>query len=203
LIGAYNVENVLLAAATAFKLGFAWSDIVDALAQSPQIPGRMERVWATGLAKDAADQPPVAVFVDYSHTPDSIEKALAALSEIKTDRVLIVFGCGGDRDRTKRPLMAKAALHADYVIITSDNPRSEDPLAIIEDILEGTIGHEDQYVVEPDRAAAIALALSMARPGDLVLIAGKGHEDYQIIGKEKTCFSDAEHARRAIASHTP
>ncbi|MDR2586767.1 MAG: hypothetical protein LBC23_00715, partial [Coriobacteriales bacterium] len=133
---------------------------------------------------------PIGVFVDYSHTPDSIVKALDALEGIKTARTLIVFGCGGDRDATKRPLMGAAALAADYAIVTSDNPRTEDPLNIIADILPGMAGAEDRYEVEPDRRRAIVRALAAAEPGDLVLIAGKGHEDYQLVGDKVLAFDD-------------
>ncbi|MDR0347126.1 MAG: UDP-N-acetylmuramoyl-L-alanyl-D-glutamate--2,6-diaminopimelate ligase [Coriobacteriales bacterium] len=190
LIGGFNVSNILLAAATASVLGFSWEEIQGALALSPQIPGRLERVSAQGLAADDPQQPPLGVFVDYSHTPDSIVKALNALEEIKRARTLIVFGCGGDRDATKRPLMGAAALAADYAIVTSDNPRTEDPLSIIDDILPGMKGGEGRYEVEPSRRAAIARALAAAEPGDLVLIAGKGHEDYQLVGDKVLDFDD-------------
>ncbi|MDR0350961.1 MAG: hypothetical protein LBH64_05345, partial [Coriobacteriales bacterium] len=190
LIGPFNVSNILLAATTACALGFSWPGIVEALAAVPQVPGRLERVRAQGLSQDDPQQPPIGVFVDYSHTPDSIEKALEALARVKSARTLIVFGCGGDRDATKRPLMGAAALAADHAIVTSDNPRTEDPLAIIADILPGMAGAEDRYEVEPSRAAAIARALQMARTGDLVLIAGKGHEDYQLVGDAILSFDD-------------
>jgi UDP-N-acetylmuramoyl-L-alanyl-D-glutamate--2,6-diaminopimelate ligase len=202
LIGPFNVSNVLVAAACASALGFSWTEIACALASSPQVPGRLERVWAQGLAPDDIRQPPAGVFVDYSHTPDSIEKALAALDRIKTSRTLIVFGCGGDRDVTKRPLMGKAALAADYAVVTSDNPRTEDPLRIIADILPGMAGAEDRYDVEPDRRRAIARALAAAQPGDLVLIAGKGHEDYQLVKDQVLDFDDrlvaAEELRKLV-----
>ncbi|MDR2106719.1 MAG: UDP-N-acetylmuramoyl-L-alanyl-D-glutamate--2,6-diaminopimelate ligase [Coriobacteriales bacterium] len=206
LIGGFNVSNVVLAAATASLLGFSFAEISEALACAPQIPGRLERVTACGMAADDPQQPPIGVFVDYSHTPDSIVKALDALNALKTagsasapapvpttpatPRTIIVFGCGGDRDATKRPLMGTAALAADYVVVTSDNPRSEDPLAIIADILPGMEGAAGRYEVEPDRRAAIARALSEARPGDFVLIAGKGHEDYQLVGDKVLSFDD-------------
>jgi UDP-N-acetylmuramoyl-L-alanyl-D-glutamate--2,6-diaminopimelate ligase len=190
LIGGFNVSNILLASACASLLGFSWREIACALALSPQVPGRLERVLAHGIAKDDALQPPIGVFVDYSHTPDSIEKALEALNGLKTARTLIVFGCGGDRDATKRPRMGAAALAADYAIVTSDNPRSEDPLAIINDILPGMEGGQGRYEVQPDRRSAIARALHEARPGDLVLIAGKGHEDYQLVGDAVLSFDD-------------
>jgi UDP-N-acetylmuramoyl-L-alanyl-D-glutamate--2,6-diaminopimelate ligase len=198
LIGPFNASNILIAASISAALGFSWAEIVEALALSPQIPGRLERVRAQGMASDDVRQPPVGVFVDYSHTPDSIEKALEALARIKTTRVLIVFGCGGDRDATKRPLMGAAALAADYAIVTSDNPRTEDPLAIIADILPGMKGAEGRYEVEPDRRRAIARALVAAKPGDLVLIAGKGHEDYQLIGDRVLDFDDRQVAAEEL-----
>ncbi|MDR1082655.1 MAG: UDP-N-acetylmuramoyl-L-alanyl-D-glutamate--2,6-diaminopimelate ligase [Coriobacteriales bacterium] len=228
LIGRFNVSNVLLAASAASLLGFSWEEITDALALCPQVPGRLERVCAQGIALDDERQPPIKVFVDYSHTPDSIEKALEAIREIKgtatatragaskaapaetsaTAQTLIVFGCGGDRDATKRPLMGAAALAADYAIVTSDNPRTEAPLAIIADILPGMKGAEGHYEVEPDRRAAIARALRKAASGDFVLIAGKGHEDYQLVGDAVLDFDDrlvaAEELRRlAETGHRP
>jgi UDP-N-acetylmuramoyl-L-alanyl-D-glutamate--2,6-diaminopimelate ligase len=190
LIGGFNVSNVLLAAAAASLLGFSWEEIVAALACAPQIPGRLERVLAYGAGSDDVREPPIKVFVDYSHTPDSITKALEALNALKTARTLIVFGCGGDRDAAKRPLMGSAALAADYAIVTSDNPRSEDPRAIIADIVPGMTAGTGRYEVEPDRRTAIARALAAARPGDLVLIAGKGHEDYQLVAGQILAFDD-------------
>ncbi len=194
LIGSYNVENILLAACVAYANGFDIAQIVEALSLSPQIPGRMERVQI------ASAQPSAAVFVDYSHTPDSIEKAIAALNAIKKNRVIIVFGCGGDRDRTKRPLMGAAALSADFAIVTSDNPRSEDPLLIIDDILEGMKGFESKFAVEPNRDTAIAKAIEIAGAGDYVLIAGKGHEDYQIVGDKVLDFDDRLVAAKHLLS---
>jgi UDP-N-acetylmuramoyl-L-alanyl-D-glutamate--2,6-diaminopimelate ligase len=147
-------------------------------------------VVARGLATDDVRQPPIGVFVDYSHTPDSIAKAIEALDAVKPARTIIVFGCGGDRDAAKRPLMGAAALAADYAVVTSDNPRSEDPLAIIDDILPGMEQGAGRFEVEPDRRAAIARALALAEPGDFVLIAGKGHEDYQLVADKVLDFDD-------------
>ncbi|MDR3053151.1 MAG: UDP-N-acetylmuramoyl-L-alanyl-D-glutamate--2,6-diaminopimelate ligase [Coriobacteriales bacterium] len=186
LIGSFNVSNVLLALAISLELGLSLPGIVQALEQVPQIPGRLERVLPTG----AGAHLPVKLFVDYAHTPDSISKALAALAAIRTGRMGIVFGCGGDRDASKRPLMGAAARAADFAVVTSDNPRSEDPLAIIADILPGMAGFEEHYTVEPDRRRAIACALAQAAPGDFILLAGKGHEDYQLVGQEKLTFDD-------------
>jgi UDP-N-acetylmuramoyl-L-alanyl-D-glutamate--2,6-diaminopimelate ligase len=154
----------------------------------------------------------VTAFVDYAHTDDALARALAALRALAPRRVVCLFGCGGDRDRGKRPLMGRAAASgAELVVVTSDNPRTEPPEAIIADILPGLSGSrrlsadearggERGFTVEPDRRAAIALALECARAGDVVLLAGKGHEDYQIIGTEKRHFSDREEARRVLGT---
>ena len=200
LIGGFNVSNICLAAGVAWALGIPGPHITAALERCPQIPGRLERVHAQGLAPDDPAQPPLGVYVDYSHTPDSIAKALAALDKIKTARTIIVFGCGGDRDATKRPLMGAAALAADLAIVTSDNPRTEDPLRIIDDILPGMAAGAGRYEVEPDRRRAIALALRLAQPGDMVLIAGKGHEDYQLVGTQVLSFDDRVVAAEELAA---
>ncbi|MFR7755290.1 MAG: glutamate ligase domain-containing protein, partial [Bacteroidales bacterium] len=151
------------------------------------VPGRLERVVGTD-----GRIPDFGVLVDYAHTPDSIEKAIDAVRAVTQGRVICVFGCGGDRDHGKRPKMGAAALSADIAVVTSDNPRTEDPDAIIEQILVGMEGHEDRYVVMPDRSEAICYAIEAADPGDVVLIAGKGHEDYQIVGTVKHHFDDRE-----------
>lgn len=193
LVGRFNVENALLVFGIGIALGFSNLDIAEALESAPQVPGRLERViGADGTV------PPFGVLVDYAHTPDSVAKAIGAVSAVTDGRVICVFGCGGDRDNGKRPKMGAAALAADFAILTSDNPRTEDPDAIIEQVLAGMRGSEDSYCVIPDRKEAIESAVSMARPGDLVLIAGKGHEDYQIIGTTKHHFDDREVAARAI-----
>ncbi len=193
LIGAFNVENVLLATGIAHISGIDYATIAAALAQAPQVPGRLESVQCQSEIADSdtvkSNSLLPRVFVDYAHTPDSIEKALAAINAIKTARVGIVFGCGGDRDRGKRPLMAQAARAADFVIVTSDNPRSEQPQAIIADILPGLAGYT-AYCVEPDRRKAIACALQSAGRDDIILIAGKGHEDYQLVGDKVLDFDD-------------
>jgi UDP-N-acetylmuramoyl-L-alanyl-D-glutamate--2,6-diaminopimelate ligase len=192
LIGRFNVENLLLTAALCRQLGFAYETIFSALEQVPQVPGRFERVVAdTALSQD------FSVFVDYSHTPDSIEKALQALRPITTGRIIIVFGCGGDRDRGKRPKMAVAARAADFIIVTSDNPRTEDPRDIIEDIIPGLDGFES-YEVITDRRDAIYDAIKRAQSGDSILIAGKGHEDYQLIGDRVLSFDDRIVAAEAL-----
>jgi UDP-N-acetylmuramoyl-L-alanyl-D-glutamate--2,6-diaminopimelate ligase len=198
LIGRFNVENLLLAAALCRLLGFGYREVFDALVRVPQVPGRLERVEASDAG--AARHQGFSVFVDYSHTPDSIEKALRALRPITPGRLIIVFGCGGDRDKTKRPKMAAAAARiADFVVVTSDNPRSEDPCSIIDDILPGLDGFE-AYEVEPDRRSAIRRAVVMAREGDAVLIAGKGHEDYQIVGDTVLSFDDRIVAAEELSS---
>ncbi|MRR13420.1 UDP-N-acetylmuramoyl-L-alanyl-D-glutamate--2,6-diaminopimelate ligase, partial [bacterium] len=141
---------------------------------------------------------PFALYVDYAHTPDSMEKALSALRRLTDGRLIVVFGCGGDRDPEKRPLMgAAAAENADYTVVTSDNPRTEDPVAIILQVEDGLRGAAS-YEVVPDRRAAIARALDLARPGDSVLLAGKGHEDYQIFADRTIHFDDREVAREEL-----
>lgn len=195
LVGRFNVENVMLAFGIGLQLGFSADTIVEALEESPQIPGRLERVSAPNTGG-------VSVFVDYAHTPDALEKALASIMALTPGRTICVFGCGGDRDASKRPIMGKAALAADHAVVTSDNPRTEDPQAIIEDIVSGMGSGLDRFEVEADRRAAIALAVSQAKPGDSILIAGKGHEDYQLVGDKVLSFDDrvvaAEELRRAF-----
>ena len=191
LSGAFNVDNALLAAAVASSLGVDDDRIVAGLASAPPVPGRMELV--------SAGQP-FAVVVDYAHTPAGLDGALAAARELAGPaRVICVFGCGGDRDRGKRPEMgAAAARWADIIVLTSDNPRSEDPMAIIGEIRSG-IGDTVDPVVEPDRAEAIRAALERARPGDVVLLAGKGHETTQVTGDREVPFDDRLEAGRALA----
>ncbi len=171
---------------------FAWR--VRGHRQLPCVPGRFESV-------DAGQD--FQVIVDYAHTDDGLRNVLEAARAICTGRVITVFGCGGDRDRTKRPKMAAvSAALSDYSIVTSDNPRTEDPLRIIEEVVAGMeqCGKTEgaHYAIIADRATAIAEAVSMARPGDLVMIAGKGHEDYQIIGVERIHFDDREAARAVL-----
>jgi UDP-N-acetylmuramoyl-L-alanyl-D-glutamate--2,6-diaminopimelate ligase len=192
LIGRHNVYNCLAAAAACERgLGIPLETVCRALETIQSVPGRLQRV--PGHA-------PFSVFVDYAHTDDALANVLTALRPVTSGRLIVVFGCGGDRDRTKRPRMARTAeQYADQVIITSDNPRSEDPLAIIEEIRGGvSSAGARKVVVEPDRAAAIGAAVAQAGPGDLVLIAGKGHENYQIIGPRRIHFDDVEVAAEAI-----
>ena len=192
LVGAHNVQNCLGAVAAAVLLGVPFDRVVEGLASFPGVPGRLQSVG------DQYDKLPFRVLVDYAHTDDALRSVMKALRELKPSRLITVFGCGGDRDRTKRPKMARAVEEmADLGIITSDNPRTEDPQAIISDIWRG-IHNESKFLVNADRSAAIDLAIKEARSGDVVLIAGKGHEDYQIFGREKRHFSDTEEAMSAI-----
>ena len=190
LVGRFNVSNVMCAYGVGLALGVPHEDIARALAESPQVPGRLERV-------KVPDDGGVSVFVDYAHTPDALEKALGSIQALSQGRTLVVFGCGGDRDSSKRSIMGRVALGADYAVVTSDNPRTEDPDAIIADIVSG-MGDGDGYEVVPDRRAAIARAIELAEPGDSILIAGKGHEDYQILGTEKIHFDDREVAAEEL-----
>ncbi len=189
MVGSHNLQNALGAVAAAMALGIDLDTALSGLATCTGAPGRLERV---------GPDRPFGVFVDYAHTDDALTRVLAELRRLRPARILCVFGCGGDRDRGKRPLMGAAVgAGADLAIVTSDNPRSEDPLAIIAEILPGvgTAPHR----VEPDRAAAIRLALSLAQPGDVVLIAGKGHESFQEIAGVKHPFDDRAHARGETA----
>ncbi len=183
LVGKFNVENVMCAFGIGLQLGYSVETIVAALEEAPQIPGRLERVGD-------AQKTGVAVFVDYAHTPDALDNALSTIIDLTPGRTICVFGCGGDRDASKRPIMGNSALAADVAIVTSDNPRTEDPLAIIDDIVSGMSHGQDHYTVEPDRRSAIAHAIAIANPGDSILIAGKGHEDYQIVGDQVLSFDD-------------
>jgi UDP-N-acetylmuramoyl-L-alanyl-D-glutamate--2,6-diaminopimelate ligase len=193
LVGDYNLANVLAAVGCALHLGVDLNSIVAAIANFPGVPGRMEQV-------KIADAQQISVIVDYAHTPDSLENLLKAARPFISGQMICVFGCGGDRDRTKRPLMGKIASDlADQVIVTSDNPRTENPETILADVVAGIPGDRPIQVIA-DRAEAIVKAIRAAQPGDGVLIAGKGHEDYQIIGTEKIHFDDREQARAALAA---
>lgn len=192
LVGRFNVENVMTAFGVALQLGYSLSAIVEALRDVPAVPGRLQRVAAE---HDGG----ISIYVDYAHTPDALEKAIASVSALETEgKTIVVFGCGGDRDSGKRPIMGRAALAADYAVVTSDNPRTEDPNAIIEDIVAGMGEGTDHFEVVPDRREAIARAIAVAKSGDAILIAGKGHEDYQIIGTEKHHFDDREVAAEEL-----
>ena len=191
LVGRFNVENVMTAFGVGLQLGYSPAAVAGALKDAPAVPGRIQRVHA----QNDGD---VRVYVDYAHTPDALEKAISSVSALTDGKTIVVFGCGGDRDSSKRPIMGKAALSADHAVVTSDNPRTEDPAAIIEDILPGMVGGEGRFEVEADRARAIECAIKLADPGDAVLIAGKGHEDYQIVGTEKLHFDDVEVAQGVL-----
>lgn len=194
LVGSFNVSNALAALALAIELGVEPGRAAAALAREMPIDGRFQRV------PDDGDGRPTVV-VDYAHTPDGLENVLSTAHEIAPGRVVAVFGCGGDRDRKKRPIMAAiAARWARTVVVTSDNPRSEDPAAIIAEILAGfSPADRDRVIVEADRAAAIRRAIHGAGPGDLVVLAGKGHEDYQIFADRTIHFDDREQAALALA----
>jgi UDP-N-acetylmuramoyl-L-alanyl-D-glutamate--2,6-diaminopimelate ligase len=200
MTGAFNAANILGVIAAARSMGLEANSISAGLKEMGTVPGRLERV---------PNDRGIHVFVDYAHKPDALSKVLETLLPLKEGHQLIcVFGCGGDRDRKKRPSMGRIAVdHADKVIITSDNPRTEDPQAIIHEILAGLPAGAKNFEVIVDREAAIARGVALARPGDVLLIAGKGHEDYQIIadsresgGTRKIHFDDREvavaHLRR-------
>lgn len=190
LCGRFNVSNLLAAAGAGLAQGLELDAIAAALSSAPPVPGRFERV---------DEGQPFLIVVDYAHTDDALRNLISAARVLAPKRLITVFGCGGDRDRTKRPLMGQAAGDlSDFVVLTSDNPRTEDPLRIINDALVGLRRTDVEHRIEPDRARAIELALGLAGPGDAVLIAGKGHENYQVLGTEKTHFDDREVAREVL-----
>ncbi|MBN2330115.1 MAG: UDP-N-acetylmuramoyl-L-alanyl-D-glutamate--2,6-diaminopimelate ligase [Candidatus Omnitrophica bacterium] len=182
LIGRHNASNILAAAAAAWAGGVSLDVIRRGIENVQAVPGRLESI-PNGVSAQ--------IVVDYCHTPDALEKCLHTLNAIPHERILTIFGCGGDRDRAKRPLMGEIALRfSDKVFVTSDNPRTEDPQRIIDDILAGMTHDANRYVVIPDRREAIRAGVQELQPGDLLLIAGKGHETYQILGRIKTPFDD-------------
>ncbi|MGYP000898251728 len=189
LAGSFNAANALAAAGAALALGLEKEAIVEGLENLQGVPGRFQRVG----------QGEVTVIVDYAHTPDGLANVLDTARKLPIGRLIVVFGCGGDRDRGKRPKMGKIAGElADFSWITSDNPRTEEPLAICRDVEAGLLPTGGEYKLEPDRTSAIEGAIAMAQPGDLVLIAGKGHETYQIFRDETIHFDDAEVAARCL-----
>ncbi|NIA18866.1 MAG: UDP-N-acetylmuramoyl-L-alanyl-D-glutamate--2,6-diaminopimelate ligase [Xanthomonadaceae bacterium] len=192
LIGRYNVANVLAALVVARHLGGEMERLLTEMTYFQQVPGRLQRV---------TNQLKIHIFVDYAHTPDALEKVLTALRECTmAGRLLTLFGCGGDRDRQKRPEMGRIAQHySDLVVVTSDNPRHEDPERIIAEILAG-MTRSSAVVVERDRRRAIAEIIAASQPGDLILIAGKGHESYQQIGDEKFPFDDVQVVKEMLAA---
>jgi UDP-N-acetylmuramoyl-L-alanyl-D-glutamate--2,6-diaminopimelate ligase len=192
LIGRINVYNILAACGAAVTYGIAPETIAQGVAACTGVPGRFERV---------DEGQPFAVVVDYSHTDDALKNAILAARSLEAKRVITLFGCGGDRDRTKRPLMGQVAGEmSDLVILTSDNPRSEEPLQIMNDVLVGLRRTDTRTIVEPDRATAIRKAIEEANAGDIVLLAGKGHETYQIFADRTIHFDDREVAREALKS---
>lgn len=191
LVGQFNLENLLAAVGASLHLGIDLALIAESLPEFGGVPGRMEQVQVPGQD--------ISVIVDYAHTPDSLESLLKAARPFISGKMICVFGCGGDRDRTKRPIMGEiAARLADIAVVTSDNPRTENPQQILQDVLAG-IPEGVNVILEGDRATAIRLAIQQAQPGDGVLIAGKGHEDYQILGTEKIHFDDREQARNVLS----
>ncbi|MHC5097932.1 MAG: UDP-N-acetylmuramoyl-L-alanyl-D-glutamate--2,6-diaminopimelate ligase, partial [Planctomycetota bacterium] len=195
LPGRHNILNCLAAAGLCLGAGIGLDDIAAGLSALQSVPGRLQPVSSEGAARRG-----IKVFVDYAHTDDALVNVLKTLKPLCEGRLIVLFGCGGDRDKTKRPRMAKVAEElADVVFVTSDNPRTEDADAIIADILIGFKNTSSPNItVEPARARAIHLAVDQAKAGDIVLLAGKGHEDYQVIGTEKKHFSDFEEALKAI-----
>jgi len=196
LTGRFNVYNALAAIAVGLVEGLSIDAIANALSSAPGVPGRFEKV---------DEGQPYHVLVDYSHTPDSVQNALDTIAEFATGRILTVVGCGGDRDKTKRPLMAQIAVsRSDLTLLTSDNPRTENPESILDDMEVGALQamacgqRAGNYIRLVNRKEAISHAISLALPGDVILIAGKGHETYQIVGQTKTDFDDRAVARQAI-----
>jgi len=196
LIGDFNLMNIMQAVGVLVQRGFPLKDLLIALNQFPGVPGRMEVINMDGFK--VKDGYPL-VIVDYAHTPDGLQNALIASRSLTNKKLICVFGCGGDRDKGKRSSMGKvASKFADYIVVTSDNPRKEDPIEIIKDIEKG-LNLDSRIVVEPERSLAIQLAIAKAKKNDVVLIAGKGHEDYQILKDQTISFDDREQARQALS----
>ena len=190
LIGGFNVYNTLAAIAAAHAMGCNLREMVAGMKNAPQVPGRLERVVITGSE-------PFQVYIDYAHTPDAIINVLKTVRQLRPKRVVTLFGCGGDRDRTKRPLMARAAEEgSDVCVLTSDNPRTEHPLQILEDARKGFA--RQGHALIPDREEAIHAAIGNARPGDIIIIAGKGHESYQEIMGVRHAFDDRQIAKYGL-----
>jgi UDP-N-acetylmuramoyl-L-alanyl-D-glutamate--2,6-diaminopimelate ligase len=212
LPGAFNVANALGAIVALVEAGADLADAVSGVASCPGVPGRLQRVPALLPSAGTTSRPPRLsgqpdAFVDYSHKPGAVEAVLGALRPVTSGELIVVLGCGGDRDRGKRPLMGAAAVRlADVAIFTSDNPRSEDPLGILAEMLHGVLGvpqgERARLIIEPDRAAAIDLAVGMAGKGDVLLVAGKGHETGQYVGGAVLPFDDIEVTAAALARHS-
>ena len=182
--GGFSVYNSLCAIGAVCSLGFGFTEVVNAISDASTVKGRLE------LLKTNTDY---GVIIDYAHTPDGLEKALNAVRGFTKGRVITLFGCGGDRDKTKRPKMGRMATDlSDIVVVTTDNPRTEDPDEIIKEILIGTVGSKAEVISITDRSEAIAYALKIAKAGDTILLAGKGHETYQVIGKERVHYDERE-----------
>jgi len=213
LVGEYNLRNILGAVAAGCAIGAGLRGMEKGVSALRRVPGRLEKLNFTGVTKELLFN----AYVDYAHTPDALERTLLTLREISEGRIITAFGCGGNRDREKRPVMgALATALSSVAIVTSDNPRDEDPLEIIRDIesgiegvkrfepedmsMEKLSGSDRGYSVIPDRGAAIRKAVTIARPGDTLLVAGKGHEDYQIVAGKTLHFEDSEELNKAVAS---
>jgi UDP-N-acetylmuramoyl-L-alanyl-D-glutamate--2,6-diaminopimelate ligase len=191
LLGRANLANILAAASTGVAMGIATGKIEEGIARLQAVPGRFQQI---------DEGQPFLVVVDYAHTDDALKNVLKTARELTRERLIVLFGCGGERDRTKRPRMGEAAgTLADFVVLTSDNPRSEDPLLIMADALVGLQRTGKPYIAEVDRGVAIRKALEEAREGDVVVLAGKGHETYQILKDGKIAFDDREVARNVLA----
>lgn len=192
LVGQINVYNILLACGSALTYGLTQEEIQKGIKELQRVPGRFERV---------EEGQPFMVVVDYAHTDDALRNVISAARGMKPKRIITLFGCGGDRDRSKRPLMGMAAGElSDFVVLTSDNPRSEDPLAIMNDAMVGLSRYDTPHTAEPDRERAIRKAIESAAPGDVVILAGKGHETYQVLRDGPIPFDDREVARRILRS---
>lgn len=208
MIGDFNVSNLMAAIATAYRLGVDEQTISRGIASAPQVPGRLEKI---------DNQQDILALVDYAHTGDALEQVLKTLSKLESRRIITVVGCGGDRDPGKRPVMAAVAVkYSDLTVFTSDNPRTEDPLKILAQVRAGAlaaggnefneckqVNSEKGFVVVPDRRSAIEFAASQAQAGELLLVAGKGHEDYQILGTKKIHFDDREELKRVLNKVKP
>ncbi len=194
LSGEYNVSNLLALVAILFGIGWSVEKIESIVPKLEPVPGRLERI----------EDPTRAIFVDYAHTPDALDRVAKSLKHLTDGRLIVVFGCGGDRDRAKRALMARAVENAaDFAVVTSDNPRTENPDRIINDIVEGFSGLDGfSYKVLSDRRAAIDLALELGQAGDTILVAGKGHEDYQETNGIREPFDDRTVLREALMEKT-
>ena len=191
LAGSYNVSNLVCACSALLGLGYTLEQIAQAIPNATPVPGRFESIM---------NDKRIGVIVDYAHTPDALEKLIQAVRPLTDGKLVTVFGCGGDRDNTKRPIMAKVASEgSDLTVITSDNPRTEDPVSILKQVASGIKRGKESVLIE-DRIEAIYFAIKNASPGDTVVIAGKGHEDYQIIGRTKIHLDDREIAREVLSA---